>query len=137
MEAGRVTAELEPRADQVSAARRWVARSCAGMDSERVHVAKLLVSELVTRALQRHPSTLRLVARKGPQGLRVDVREEGPQAAPEPGPGRHRQPPSMAILARLSSTWGEKLAARRRTVWFTLEDESKGSEQGSSAAAGR
>ena len=130
-ETDQVSVPLKPRADQVQVARQRVADLCSGMDGERTQVVKLLVSELVTRALQRHPRALRLIARRSPQEVRVDVREEDPPASPEPLPTSNAQlPPSMAILARLASTWGVKLSARRRTVWFTLRTTSRSPQVG-------
>jgi hypothetical protein len=122
MQTGQVSVTLEPRPDQVRVARERIGSLCAGMGTERAHVAKLLVSEVVTSAFRHRPRRVRLLARRDPEQLRVDVREEEPPSADDSGSGSRRQPPSMAILAWLASTWGERLSARRRTIWFTLTD---------------
>jgi len=97
------------------------------MGAECAETAALLVSELVTSALQHRPRRVGLLATRGPQQtLRVDVREEDPESSDSPHPWAGTQQPIVMLLARLASRWGVNLAGRgaRRTVWFTLRKAS-------------
>lgn len=106
-------------------ARRHVVDGCPGMPSQKVDVARLLVTELVSNAVRHGSGSVVLVVTCERAGLRVDVHDESPempfvvQSQPlmEGGAG-------LRIVASLASRWG--VDPRRdgrpgKRVWFALD----------------
>jgi anti-sigma regulatory factor (Ser/Thr protein kinase) len=105
-------------------ARRHVVGSCEGMPTEKVDIARLLVTELVSNAVRHGSGTVVLaVAREG-GGVRVEVYDESPdmpvlrepESLMEHGAG-------LRLVAALASSWGVAshdggLPGKR--VWFAL-----------------
>lgn len=106
-------------------AREHVVDSCRGMSTEKVDVARLLVSELVANAVL-HGSgiVLLVVARDGEGGVRVYVDDENPdppvvvepRSLMEHGAG-------MRLVATLADNWGvvpRGDGQPGKRVWFAL-----------------
>ena len=104
-------------------ARRHVLGACVGMSTETVTTALLLVTELVSNAVQHGSGTVVLaVAREG-GGLRVEVYDESPdmpvvlepESLMEHGAG-------MRLVATLASSWGVAPLDGQpgKRVWFVL-----------------
>ena len=114
---------------QVGQARRIVAEHLVewGLDGDTRDVAVLLVSELVTNALQHGRQPMRLVADNGPDTLRVEIYDGGdgrpairPVRADEPG-GR-----GLRLVDALATRWETTLGPDGKCVWFELD--TKGAE---------
>ncbi len=97
---------------------------CRGLSTSLVETAQLLVSELVTNALDHGQGAVGLsISRRG-DVLRVEVSDasKGPVAQVlradfEDGSGR-----GLFLLAALASSWGrEPVSDARSTVWFELD----------------
>ena len=106
-------------------ARGHVVDACRGMSTEKVDVARLLVSELVANAVL-HGSgiVLLVVARDGDGGVRVYVDDENPdppvvvepRSLMEHGAG-------MRLVATLADNWGVEPRGDGqpgKRVWFAL-----------------
>lgn len=109
--------------DAVREARGHVREICtqAGLSRDRCADAVLLASEVVTNALTHGRSDARVVVRPVPTGLRVEVSDDNsrhPQAAPEDVDALDGR--GMAILKRLSTTWGVRDDPFGKTVWFEV-----------------
>jgi anti-sigma regulatory factor (Ser/Thr protein kinase) len=107
-------------------ARLRIEHACAGMPQEKVDVARLLVTELVTNAVQHGAGTVVLhVARDGVR-VRVHVEDESPDLPvvvepKQPWPDRGA---GMRLVAALADSWG--VAPRGdgqpgKRVWFALD----------------
>lgn len=116
---------------QVGQARRVVAAHLVewGLDGETREVAVLLVSELVTNALQHGRQPMRLVAENGPTRLRVEIHDGGdgrpairPVRADEPG-GR-----GLRLVDALAARWETTLGPNGKCVWFELDTEGAADE---------
>lgn len=115
--------ELPPQARSVVDARRQVRSVLAdwGLDG-LADTALLLTSELVTNALLHARTDLSLtVAKAGPRGLRVAVRDGSPTLPI----GRHTTTTAttgrgLQLLVQLADEWGVDTTAPGKTVWFTL-----------------
>jgi anti-sigma regulatory factor (Ser/Thr protein kinase) len=106
-------------------ARRHVAHVCRGLPPRQVEFARLLVSELVTNALQHGSGEVALVIVRGDEGsLRVEVHDGSrvlPVLATRASLAEHGW--GLRIVAALASGWGT--APREdgqpgKQVWFTL-----------------
>ena len=107
-------------------ARHCVDDACAGMPQEKVDVARLLVTELVTNALQHGSGTVVLLVARDGIRVRVCVDDESPDLPvvveprqPWPGHGA-----GMRLVASLADRWG--VAPRDegepgKRVWFALD----------------
>ena len=100
------TWQLPPAPAAVPAARRHVDGVCHGMPERQVEVARLLVSELVTNALQHGHGCVVLVVDRDDAGLRVEVHDEST---------------AMPVLAEASSLtergWGLRMVAMLARSW--------------------
>lgn len=94
-------------------------RSDAG---ERVEVAELLVSELVTNVIRHSSSDVRLTVRRLPGGaLRVEIGDSSPLP-----PVRIHRPGAdggfgLQIVSSLAERWGVERTADGKVVWFELD----------------
>jgi anti-sigma regulatory factor (Ser/Thr protein kinase) len=122
MQATRVS--LEPHSSQVRIARQHVAAACSGMERDLVEIAQLLVSELVSNAVQHGQGSVELALSSLPQRLRVEVSDEGPRqpSIRQSSPELLQRGRGLVILERLAAEWGVIAGAtgRGKTVWFTL-----------------
>lgn len=123
------SAALSLRRDRASVptARRFVRRTLQHKDDELVDVVELLVSEVVTNAIQHANSPCRLTVKLlSDGGVRVEVHDidtdvEGFDSG---RPGRQDRCDDSAgrgllILETLAHRWGyEPLAGRGKRVWF-------------------
>jgi anti-sigma regulatory factor (Ser/Thr protein kinase) len=115
---------LPSDATAAGVARRHVDGVCAGLPTEKVDVARLLVTELVTNALRHGAGTVTLgIARDG-VSLTIHVEDESPEMPVvlqltdlrEHGAG-------MRLVAALASSWGVDLRPDGKTgkrVWFVV-----------------
>jgi anti-sigma regulatory factor (Ser/Thr protein kinase) len=118
-----VSCVLEPDARAPSQARQVLRRvACATHNVAVIDAAQLLVSELVTNALQhgRPPITLQVSCIEQ-QGLRVDVIDSNPDLPVmrdhdvDVAHGR-----GIALVDMLSDDWGVQPADPGKRVWFRL-----------------
>jgi anti-sigma regulatory factor (Ser/Thr protein kinase) len=116
---------LEPAATSARQARRFVAETLVRLGDERlVDAASLLVSELVTNAVQHARSTVEvLVRRHGIRSvLRIEVRDGSARPPlmggfdPDALSGR-----GLALVEAVSDRWGVETDAGGKRVWFELE----------------
>jgi len=111
-----------PMAQSAREARRFLAESLPGVDSDTLYTAQLLVSELVTNAVL-HASTeieLRAWATRG--RVHVRVFDEAPTRLPIPhdpsveaGTGR-----GLHLVEQLSAACGVDISPGGKTMWFEL-----------------
>jgi anti-sigma regulatory factor (Ser/Thr protein kinase) len=116
------TVDLPPDTSAAGRARELVADRMASAPAERRATALLLVSELVTNAVQHGAGLVVLTVISTPSVLRVNVFDEGerrPQArmaSPDEPWGR-----GLLLVDRLALAWGvEDGAVLGKTVWFEL-----------------
>lgn len=104
----------------------WLARRMLGewfgasLESDELHRAKLLASELVTNAILHGAGRIQLRARLDGGRLRVEVRDEGPGFDRTGGPRSldHLHGQGLAIVEAESSRWGIEPGTSQ--VWFEL-----------------
>lgn len=107
-----------------SRARRHVEGACAGMPEDAVDIARLLVTELVSNAVQHGSGPVLLAVGRSRSGVRVEVYDESPdlpvvrdeQPLMEHGAG-------LRLVAGLASSWGTEARGDARPgkrVWFAL-----------------
>jgi anti-sigma regulatory factor (Ser/Thr protein kinase) len=115
---------LSPDPTAASHARRRVAAACAGLPEDVVEDARLLVSELVSNAVQHGSGAVGLVVLRNGGGVRVEVRDEGPElpalieadSLTESGAG-------LRVVESLSNSWGviqHGDGQPGKSVWFEL-----------------
>jgi anti-sigma regulatory factor (Ser/Thr protein kinase) len=120
---------LDAELTAAAAARRFVHGQLAGWAcAEHADVAVLLVSEVVTNALQHTPSgRIRLTVSRRGRAVRCEV-EDGsaeqprlrtPQDGDEGGRG-------LLLVHRLATRWGSVVKGGGKTVWFELADRVAG-----------
>jgi anti-sigma regulatory factor (Ser/Thr protein kinase) len=115
---------LPPDLTAARLARLYVVDACRGMPTEKLDVARLLVTELVANAQLHGSGTVILVVAREGEGVRVHVDDDSPhmpvvmepQSLQEHGAG-------MRLVAALSDSWG--VATRDgglpgKRVWFAL-----------------
>ncbi len=116
------TCQLEPGVASAGMARSFVAQVLDDLSSDRVFVAQLLASELVTNAVVHVGSLIDLQIDSSPERILVSV-SDGSSATPLPP-----QPPGsdatggrgMQIVAELSLDWGWEPTRGGKRVWFQL-----------------
>ena len=86
-------------------------------------LAELLVSELVTNAIEHGGSGGVVEVEALPAGLRVSVTDHAP-GRPQVQHPRTDQPTGrgLSIVDQLSRWWGVEAAAGGKTVWFEVDD---------------
>ncbi|GAA3467654.1 hypothetical protein GCM10018965_022070 [Nonomuraea roseola] len=92
------------------------------LDSDCV-VIELLVSELVTNALQHTEGTIRLALCFEDGLLRCEVEDtEADTASLRPGPAREYDESGrgLHLVEELACCWGSARTARGKAVWFEL-----------------
>ncbi|GAA2694840.1 hypothetical protein GCM10010412_087240 [Nonomuraea recticatena] len=92
------------------------------LDSDRM-VIELLVSELVTNALQHTAGTVRLALRFEDDLLRCEVEDtDAGTASLRPGRAREYDETGrgLYLVEQLACCWGSARTARGKAVWFEL-----------------
>jgi len=117
-----ITAELSCDAASAAAARNCIQAALRvwALD-DLADVAILLTSELVANAVIHARSAIRVVARRTPPEVVVEVFDASPDL-PVPGagdPGRDGGR-GLLIVDRLASRWGVEPAESGKVVWFAL-----------------
>ncbi|MGN6721997.1 MAG: SpoIIE family protein phosphatase [Marmoricola sp.] len=126
---GQADLRLAPRRKSVSLARTAVRNYAADLGVEEVADAELMVSELVSNAIQHGRAAIKLSMSSDEDGLLVSVFDEGEElprvAQAESGPtstsGR-----GLRIVQSLATAWGVAVdpAVPGKTVWFRLASSS-------------
>lgn len=123
---------LAPDADAPSAARAFVREHREHLGEERHDDAVLVVSELVTNAVQHGRPVIALRVRSVPAGIGIAVADDGPPipevdahdpSVPRAGATSGR---GMAIVAAVADAWGIEphVPLPGKTVWCELGDVS-------------
>ena len=107
-------------------ARRYLSEHADGLPEKLIDDALLMVSELVTNAVQHGRPDIVLMVRPNPPGIGVSVRDGGaalpvpPTGAPDPADQRGR---GLHMVESLSSSWGVEPAdpPPGKVVWFELD----------------
>jgi anti-sigma regulatory factor (Ser/Thr protein kinase) len=110
---------------QVGRARRLVADHLAGsrLNGEASEITVLLVSELVTNAMQHGGEPIRLVAEVRRAGVRVEVYDGNHDAFPAvrevrpDGPGGN----GLRLVEAFADRWGSLSAVEGKCVWFEID----------------
>ncbi|CAA9363897.1 MAG: hypothetical protein AVDCRST_MAG47-404 [uncultured Nocardioidaceae bacterium] len=93
------------------------------MHRDLIEVAALLLSELVTNAIRHGKGAVRLVVKKLPSRLCVEVTDDGPGLPAARAPRNdHAGGRGLMLVERLANDWGVTPLANGsgKTVWFTL-----------------
>jgi anti-sigma regulatory factor (Ser/Thr protein kinase) len=105
--------------DSVRAARRLVGVHSATLGGQQREDAALMVSELVTNALQHGIGAITLRIDVDARAVRVEVADEGNVAvSPTPAPGAHGGW-GLRLVDQLADTWGVLEGSTR--VWFRIQ----------------
>jgi anti-sigma regulatory factor (Ser/Thr protein kinase) len=127
---------LQPKALSSRAARSFAAQSVAGHEARFRETVVLLVSELVSNAVQHGgphgpDSSVGLTVEERSGGVRVEVTDAG-NGDPIPCDGPIDRPSGRGLLLveALASRWGCKRMAVGKTVWFELGASSGGEADG-------
>jgi anti-sigma regulatory factor (Ser/Thr protein kinase) len=119
---GTTTLQLPREGGAAGIARLIVSAHGAGLPSERLKSANLMVSELVTNACKHGVGRIELVVRSGADGVRAEVHDEGRGATIAPSKPR---PPrggwGLHFVDRLADAWGVDEGEAR--VWFQVARE--------------
>ncbi|PRY14182.1 anti-sigma regulatory factor (Ser/Thr protein kinase) [Kineococcus rhizosphaerae] len=114
---------LERSRRAASQARSFVRERCleAGVAEGVCDSAVLMVSELVTNAVEHARSRVELAVAVSPRDVHVEVGDHNAALPavrhPDTGAVHGR---GMAIVDALASAWGVRPAGRGKTVWFDL-----------------
>ncbi|MGI4894392.1 MAG: ATP-binding protein [Janthinobacterium lividum] len=114
---------LERSRAAVRDARAFVRDQCgaAGVEEDLCDNAVLMVSELVTNAVEHARSPVQLALRVTASTVHVEVRDTNASlpAIQEAGPGAvHGR--GMAIVDALATDWGVRPIVRGKIIWFDL-----------------
>jgi anti-sigma regulatory factor (Ser/Thr protein kinase) len=100
-----------------------VREALVGADPDRVEVAELLTTELVSNAIVHGVEWIDLLVDLQADCLRVEVRDSEPTVDIQPlhvGPASPRGR-GLAIVEGLASSWGVRRDGSGKAVWFTLD----------------
>jgi len=110
--------DLQRSPDSVSVARQLVNGHTTSLGPQRRQDAALMVSELVTNAVQHGVGAISLRIDVETDAVRVEVADEGNVAlAPTPEPGAHGGW-GLRIVEQLADDWGVLEGSTR--VWFRV-----------------
>jgi anti-sigma regulatory factor (Ser/Thr protein kinase) len=113
-----VITDLPRSPGSAGVARHLVRAHSSSLDAEKRDAAALMVSELVTNALQHGVGTISLRIDIEPAGLWTEVSDEGEVAlSPSLTPGAHGGW-GLRIVEQLADEWGVREGSTR--VWFRL-----------------
>jgi len=116
---GTTTLELPRGARSAGIARLIVTAHGAGLPSERLKSANLMVSELVSNACRHGSGRIQLTVNSDAKGMRAEVCDEGTGAQivkAEPRPDRGGW--GLRFVDQLSDSWGVDVDDSR--VWFEV-----------------
>jgi anti-sigma regulatory factor (Ser/Thr protein kinase) len=116
---GTTTLELPRGASSAGIARLIVTAHGAGLPSERLKSANLIVSELVSNACRHGSGRIQLTVQSGDEGIRGEVSDEGTGARivkADPRPARGGW--GLHFVDRLADSWGVESGGSR--VWFQI-----------------
>jgi anti-sigma regulatory factor (Ser/Thr protein kinase) len=120
----RLWISLERSVDAPATARQLCAAACCDWALEPLtDVCTLLVSELVTNAVQHGRGAISLEMTAEPAGLRVAVGQSEPMPPPSPGGMSGLDAVSgrgLAIVDALATQWGSDVDEHGTTFWFEL-----------------
>jgi DNA-binding NarL/FixJ family response regulator len=88
---------------------------------ELVDDAALVVSELVTNAVEHTDSSCAMLVNRSGRGVRIEVRDEGagtPDPRPQSATAEHGR--GLMIVSALARAWGVDSAPPTKTVWVEL-----------------
>ncbi len=121
--------------ESVTAARRFVRHVLRDQSREIVEAVELMACELATNCV-RHAHTDFELAIESQGQIRVEVRDTG-QGRPEPRSPTPREPSGrgLRIVEAMSDTWGIIQSPSGKTVWFTLAQQLRASNEVSSSGA--
>ena len=113
------------------AAREFVAEVAehAFNDEAFAETLRLVVSEVVTNSVRHghagQDGCVELTVEAGPQGLRLEIADEGPGFEPTPDPGRPDRPGGwgLFLVDSLADRWGVEASPRTR-VWLEMSPRS-------------
>jgi DNA-binding NarL/FixJ family response regulator len=115
------TLHLEADRQAPAKARRLVRDTLGPADDEMVTVAELLISELVTNAVEHASAAPAVTVDLSPGRLRVEVRDDDPSPVaprtPRPDEAGGR---GLGMVARLSDAWGQEPTDGGKVIWFEL-----------------
>lgn len=118
------TTVLPPGLQATRVARAHLTRLARGWSTERLDVARLLISELVTNAVLHGEGEVELTIRGAAGAIRVEVSDRNPHLRPTPGrPGprpRFEGGRGLQIVAAAADDWGSCPDGPGKTVWFQL-----------------
>ena len=120
-----LTIELPATAEASSLARRFIDDNRDHLAPDLIDDAKLLVSEIVTNAVQYGRSPITIALRIDPPGLGVTVTDAGdtqPQVPTENPPAAASSGRGLLIVDRLATAWGvvPTTPPPGKSVWFDL-----------------
>ncbi|NAZ87049.1 ATP-binding protein [Kineococcus sp. T90] len=123
---------LDPAANAVAAARRYVRRALARLDAQELEEsAELAVSELVTNALLHARTAFAITVRSTPAGrVRIEVSDSSPLPPQERRFGLGATTGrGLRLVEAVSGAWGiDPLEGERpgKTVWFEPRADGEG-----------
>lgn len=110
---------LNPVASEVKHARRHIAEVCRPFTEEFTFAARLLTSELVSRALEQGSGNITILVASISAGVRVDVSADDPAVLALDGEARDI--PRALLMDALATDWGvDPLPSGRKSMWFVL-----------------
>jgi anti-sigma regulatory factor (Ser/Thr protein kinase) len=120
-----VRLDLSFDSDAPAVARRFVADHADSLPEALIDDAELLVSELVTNAVQHGCPAITLQVRTHPPRIGISVHDEGAAVPPEqpvPAPPSATQGRGLLLVDKISSEWGVTPSdpPPGKTVWFEL-----------------
>jgi serine/threonine-protein kinase RsbW len=119
----------------VTAARHFVRDVLRDQSRETVDAAELMACELATNAVQHAQSEFELAIHSGKE-IRVEVRDTG-QGRPTPRSPTPHEPSGrgLRIVEAVSDAWGVIPSPSGKTVWFTLPQQHRESNEAFPSAA--
>ena len=113
-----VSTNLPRSPDSIGTARKLVNEHTTTLGFQQRQDAALMVSELVTNAVQHGVGAITLRIEAEPDAVRVEIADEGIVAvAPSPAPGAHGGW-GLRIVDQLADDWGVLEGSTK--VWFRL-----------------
>jgi anti-sigma regulatory factor (Ser/Thr protein kinase)/anti-anti-sigma regulatory factor len=123
----RLTLRLGPTPDAPSAARRRLAEACAEWGiPDMIENAVIVVSELVSNAVQHAGTDIVVRAARRGDYLHVSVRDDdptppmAPDATAGPGSPLDERGRGLRLVGVHTAAWGSHVSADGKTVWATL-----------------
>jgi anti-sigma regulatory factor (Ser/Thr protein kinase) len=124
----RLPLTLAARPESPAVARDLVGRACQTWDLPGLwHPARLIVSELVTNAVQHARTTITMVVSRRGTGLHLAVADADhrlpqlrPPAVPRPGLPFDERGRGLRIVHAMATVWGAMPTAEGKVVWATI-----------------